>query len=206
MASSPSETSIANAALVLLGERRIDSIDGTSKTAKLIKERFDEVRDDTLRVHPWNFAQARAQIAKDTEEPVWGFNNLYPFPEDLLRLLNVNNPGGEPWRVEGRAIVTDLGEPLEIVYTKQVTDPTEMDVLFRQALAAHLAWDLAEAITGTNTKVQELQNIYQSKLQSARTPDGQEPSPAFVEAGEWLDSRDAVGFSRRIPSGQGTPL
>lgn len=206
MASSASETSIANAALTLLGERRIDSIDGTSRTAKLVKERYSEVRDETLRAHPWNFAETRAEIAVSATAPVWGFDNLYPFPEDLLRLLNVNNPSGERWSVEGRAIVTDLGSPLQIIYTKQVVDPLQMDSLFRQALAARMAWELAESITGTNSKVEELARTYQAKLQSARTPDGQEPSPAFVEAGEWLDSREAVGFVGRIPSGEGTPL
>ena len=203
---SVSETSIANAALTLLGERRIDSLDGTSKTAKLLKERYSEVRDDTLRAHPWNFASKRASVAKDAVAPTWGFDNAYTLPSDLLRLLEVNNPTGEPYRVEGRKIITDLGSPLDIHYPSQVTDVLQMDVLFRQALSAALAADIAEAITGTSSKVQEVLGIYKQKLQSARTPDGQEDNPAVIEASEWLDAREEVGFSRRIPSDTGTPL
>ena len=108
--------------------------------------------------------------------------------------------------MEGRKIVTDLGSPLSIKYTKQVTDVAQMDVLFREALAAALAADVAEAITGSTTKVEMLQEIMAAKIQAARTPDAQEPTPPVFADGDWLDSREEAGPGRRIPSGVGTPL
>lgn len=201
-----SETSIANAALTLLGERRINSLDDTSPTAKLMKERYNEVRDDLLRAYPWNFATKRASIVKDVEKPVWEFDNQYTLPTDLLRLVNLRNDGFLKYRVEGRKIVTNIGSPLLIEYTQQITDPGQMDVLFRQALAAALAMDVAEALTGTTTKVQEIDRIFKEKLRAARTPDAQEASPRMIEASEWLDSREEVGHERSVPSGSGTAL
>ena len=204
MAGTASETSIANAALILLGERRIDSLEGTSKTAKLLKERYSEVRDDTLRSHPWNFATRRASIAADTVIPLWGFDHAYTLPDDCLRLLIVNDPADERYKVEGRKVITNIDAPLEIEYTAQITDPLQMDVLFRQALSAALALDVAEAITGTTTKVQEIQALFETKLRAARVPDAQEPSPPQIEASEWLDAREETGSSRGVPDGTGT--
>lgn len=204
--STPSETSIANAALTLLGEKRIDSIDANTKTAKTIKERFDEVRDETLRAHPWNFATKRVQLAKDSDAPAWGFDNAYTLPSDLLRLLRIENRANWPYRVEGRKIVTDIDAPLNIEYTYSATDPMEMDVMFRQAFAAALAADIAEAITGDSGKVQQMLAIMDAKIRAARVPDGQEPSPPEILASEFLDAREPDGYSRGIPSGPGTPL
>lgn len=201
-----SETSIANAALTLLGEKRIDSIDSNTKTAKTIKERFDEVRDETLRAHPWNFATKRASLPANATPPAWGFDNAYDLPEDCLRVLEVNNPANWPYRVEGRQIVTSIDAPLNIEYTAQIEDPYEMDVMFRQAFAAALAADICEAITGDSGKVSDMLAIMTAKIRAARVPDGQEPHPREIEASEWLDAREPDGYTRGIPSGPGTPL
>ena len=202
----PSETSIANAALVLLGERRISSIDENTKPAKTLKERYAEVRDDTLRAHPWNFATKRIGLAADAVAPVWGFDSAFTLPVDCLRLLEVENRQDIAYQVEGRKILTDHGAPLNIVYTRQVTVVIEMDVMFRQALAAALAADVAEAFTGSSTKVDQLLSIMTEKIRLARVPDGQEHPPREIEASEWLDAREETGFVRGVPTGPGTLL
>ena len=203
---SPSETSIANAALTLLGERRIDSLEDSSKTAKLLKERFSEVRDDVLRSYPWNFATKREAIVKDSTAPLWEFKHAYTFPNDLLRLIRINNPAEHPYRIEGRMIVTDITSPIQIEFTAQIIDAQKMDVLFRQAFAAALAADIAEAITGSSTKVGEMQAMLREKMRAARTPDAQESSPRQIESSEWLDAREETGITRNPPSGVGFPL
>jgi len=206
MASTPSETSIANAALVLLGERTINSLEESSKTARLLKERFDEVRDEELRRHPWNFATKRASLAADATAPLWGFDNAFTMPVDCLRVLELDNPARYPYRIEGRKIITDIGAPLNVEYTSQVTDPMQMDVMFRQSFAAALAADVAEAVTGSTTKVAAMIDIRDKKWKASRTPDGQEHSPRRIEASEWLDSREEAGYLNRVPTGEGTPL
>jgi len=204
--STPSETSIANAALILLGEQRIESISGTDKTSTLVNDRYAEVRDDLLRSHSWNFATKRAQLAADVAAPLWGFDRQYTLPSDCLRLLDVENRSKYPYRVEGRKVLTDMGTPINIEYTARVTDPLVMDVMFRQALAAALAADICEAITGDDQKVATLMSMRNEKIAKSRQPDGQEPSPRHLEASEWLDAREEQGFVRNVPTGVGTPL
>lgn len=201
-----SETSIANAALSLLGERRIDSLDDGTPTANVLKERYPEIRDATLRAHPWNFATKRISLAADATTPDWKYDRQFTLPTDLLRLLLVNNPEKIPYEVEGRTIVTDLGAPLEIQYTAQITDANQMDVLFREALSAALAADVAEAITGSTSKVEAMLAIRDQKIRAARTPDAQEPTPPMFDDGDWLDAREEAGPGLQIPSGTGFPL
>lgn len=206
MASVPSETSIANAALTLLGERLISSIDDNTKTAKLVNERYTPIREDLLRSHPWNFATQRVELGADATAPVWGFDFAYQMPSDLLRLLTVENPGKREYRVEGRRIVTDISAPLQIEYTASITDPQLMDVMFRQAFAGALAADIAESLTGTTSKVDQMLAIRDAKIRMARYPDGQETTPRQIESCEWLDAREIGAPTRKIPTGSGTPL
>lgn len=204
--STPSETSIANAALILLGERRIDSLEDESKTAKLLKERFSEVRDDTLRAYPWSFATKRIELQPTVTAPVWKYDFAYALPGDCLRVIQIYNPTDDEYRIEGRQIVTNIAGPLQLEYTSRETDPSQMDVLFRNAFAAALALDVAEAITGTSSKVEQLRAAFKEKVRAARTPDSQEPSVRVIEASDWLDSRSEQGYQRRIPTGNGYPL
>lgn len=214
MASAPSETSIANGALTLLGERRINSLDDKVKAAGILKDRFAEVRDEVLRSHSWNFATKRASLAADSEAPVWGYDHQYTLPNDCLRILQVGNQNSyeyqrgssEQYRVEGRKIVTNIDAPLLLEYTRSVTDPMEMDVMFRQVFSAALAKDIAEALTGSAEKVDDMERLFQMKLRSAKATDGQEPSPRRIESSEFLNAREESWLGRDIPTGSGTPL
>ena len=201
-----SDVGIANAALRKLGQSPITSFSENSKAARLANERYAELRDELLSRHPWNFALKRASLAADAVDPTWGFDFAYTLPSDWLKLIEIDNPARYPYHIEGRKVITDITAPLKILYIFQVTNVIEMDVMFRQALAAELAADVAEAITGSSEKVDRLRAISAGKIRASRVPDGQEHSPERVEASEWLDAREEQGFSRRVPTGTGTPL
>ena len=188
----PNETSIANAALILLGEHRIDSLNEGGKTANLIAERFVELRDQLLRYVPWGFATKRASLAADAERPAWGFGFSYTLPNDCLRLIDVDSEIRQQYRIEGRSIVTDIRPPLKITYTAEVEDVTKMDVLYREALAAYIASELAEAITGSSEKMRQVYGIFRSRLEQAMAANGQEPSTRVIEHSEHIVSRGKV--------------
>lgn len=185
----PSETSIANAALVMLGERRINSLNDPVRTARIVSDRFDPVRDELLRSRPWAFATKRAELPEDAATPLFGFARQYTLPVDCLRVLEVDAPIDWRWRVEGRKLLTSCPAPLAIAYTARVDDPREMDSLFRQAFAAHLAFDICEAITGSSEKLGQVSLRMQSLLAVSGTVSGQESAPRQVESGVWEQSR-----------------
>lgn len=186
----PSELSIANAALVMLGERRITSFDEETKPARILKERFDAIRDTLLRESEWNFAVARTTLPADTEAPSWGFAYAYSIPEDCDRVIEVYDPDLHGWKLEGRKIVTDIAAPIKLRYVRSIEDATEMDSTFREALSARLALELCDAITGSAEKVAIAARMLEKAMHTARGVDGQETTPVVEEwQSEFIDAR-----------------
>jgi len=185
----PTETSIANAALALLGERRIDSLSDGSVLANMIAERFGDLRDSLLRMLPWNFATVRASLAASSTRPDWEFAWAYPLPGDFVRLLEVDDGTSRlPYMVEGQNIVTGISSPLAVTYTGRVTDPELMDPLYRDCLSALIAVDFAEAVTGSG-KLKQVFTIFTERFMAAGVANGQEREPLRVIATEWQASR-----------------
>jgi len=186
-----SDVGIANAALRKLGQSPITAFTEDSKAARLANSRFADLRDELLYRHPWNFAIKRTSLAASSTAPDWGFAAAYPLPNDYIRMFEVNGEDEESgkWKVESGAVVTDLSAPIEVLYVYQVTDANQMSAGFREALAAILAADWAEDITGSNTVEQAKQQLARIAVAQARSNDGQEGIPDRLEADEWLNSR-----------------
>lgn len=166
-----SEVEICNRALQKLGVKRITSLTEDSKNARSCNVAYSVVRDAELRSHPWNFAIARAELAADATDPDWGRAKAYTLPSDFLRLLpdyTEDNLNSKDWQIEGRKIYSDDSDPIYIRYIYRVTDPNEMDALFREALATKLAFELCEEITQSNTKKSELKDDYKEIISEAR--------------------------------------
>lgn len=116
MASSPVE--ICNSALLKLGAERINALSENNKRARLCNERFDALRKEVLRAHPWNFAIRRANLARLSTTPEYEYNFEYQLPTDCLRVLETeadkDNPSGDilgnsytKYKIEGRKLLTN---------------------------------------------------------------------------------------------------
>lgn len=62
MALALTQLDIANRALVRLGAKKIVALDEDSDRARACVAEVDEVRQETLRAHPWNFARKRTRL------------------------------------------------------------------------------------------------------------------------------------------------
>ena len=58
----PSVVDICNEAMDLLGAATITALTENSKEARLCNRRFETVRDQVLRAHPWNAAITRKAL------------------------------------------------------------------------------------------------------------------------------------------------
>ena len=89
-----SKNEIAVRALSKLGQPRVSNIETDSTTnAIVLRDMYDVVRDALVASYPWNFAIKRAQLAKDSISPAWGYNNSFTLPVDFLALLEIkSNP------------------------------------------------------------------------------------------------------------------
>lgn len=186
---SDSTVAICNRALDFLGADPIMALTDNSKPARLMNRNFALVRDAVLRAYPWHCATARASLPALSAAPQWGYTKQYQVPTDFLRMLRIDIEGEFDYRVEGRAILTDLSAPLNILYTARITDPALFDPLLADAIAARLAADLCYTITGSSQGQSNVQGIYRTILAEARAADAQEGTPYNIEARDWLDAR-----------------
>lgn len=189
-----SEVEIANAALLRIGENTITSFSAASeddKGAILAANTFAIHRDALLRAIPWTFAIQRASLAASTTDPVWEFDYRYPLPEEpyfCLRVLTVDNAADYDWRVEGHAIVTDIGSPLYIKYIARIEDPEKFDALFTETLIAKLQWEWAEALTKDPSLRLSLMQEYIGKRNEAASVTGMEGKTEPRPGGSWYEA------------------
>lgn len=184
-----SDVEIVNNALVKLGEATLLSLSDDSPAGRIAQRTFFDIRDALLREFPWNFATTRTTLAAEVTPPAWGFSRSYPVPADFLRLLEIDNPQNFPFQLEGGKILTDLSSPISIRYVKRVEEADAMDVAFREALAARLAAEWAEALSQTTTLTDQMQALYTRKLAQARAADGQEDDRRTLASCSFLDAR-----------------
>ena len=201
-----SETSIINSSLRKLGEVRISSrIDGTP-TAEAVNDLFDDIRDELLRSHPWNFATARAQLSKGAT-PISGFDNQFLVPADWLRTLEVQNNkngyGTAIYKMESHAtdknvILSDADE-LYLRYVRRVTDANIMTPDFREAFSYRLAADLALPVANSNTLRQPMEDAFVKAFRQARSVDSIEDFPDSMPEGSWIRARRGGNQRGRWP-------
>lgn len=187
-----SEVEICNRALQKLGAKRIVSLSDDSVNARACNNAYTVLRDAELRAHPWNFAITRIQLAADSTAPAFGRARAFTLPSDCLRILppypeqNINDLD---WIVEGRKIYSNDSAPLNIRYIYRVTDPNEMDSLFRELLSARMADELCEEITQSNTKKEQLARDYRKNLLEARRSNAIEKVAEEPPEDSWITAR-----------------
>lgn len=178
-----SDVEIANAALTLLGEASITSLDDETDTARAVKRLYTLTLDACLRDHNWNFAQIRTGLARLTATPDFDFSWMYALPTDplCLRVLETTLDTNEAYRIETyksaseqvRVLVTDSCS-VSILYVAKLTDPALWDALFVDAFVFELAYRLTHAITGHDTARTALVQQKELAWRRARSRDGQE--------------------------------
>lgn len=198
-----STVDIANYALNIIGASNISSLGENSKVGRLVNQRYEGVRDAVFRSHPWNCLIRRAELAQETETPVFGYSRQYNLPTNpfCLRVLEfsngslsypqdnmTNNTGGPVFVIEGRKLLTDE-DTVRIKYIARVTDPQQYDALLIDALSARLASEIAYAATGSTSVSQLADALYRDKLREARFVDATEGAPQKLEASDFIESR-----------------
>ena len=189
MASSVVE--ICNRALDAIGVQPITAITEETKAGGLCRRYYPQIRDDVIRGHPWNSATARAELPALVAAPTWGYTYAYQLPSDCLRVLSVEacDPFLNPWRVEGRTIVTDKEAPLYVLYLRSLPDSGFFDPMLVTVIAARLAMELAMPLTSDAQTRRQMEMEYRNRLREARSVDGQEGTPARIYAEEFTTAR-----------------
>jgi len=163
-------TSVANEALLLLGQGFIAELDEKSQKAEIARLFFDPCVRTALRDANWNAATARKVLPRISTDPDFGWSYAYRLPSNYIRIVAIYDGDGDKletdqYDLEGRAILTNCGE-IRLRYVEE-TSISLMPRDFVDCVAALLAAKMASKLTGSNSKVQNMYALYQDRLNAA---------------------------------------
>lgn len=196
------DSDIANLALQKLGEERIASLTEDSRNARSCLNCYANLRDSELRSHPWSFAIKRVILAPSPTAPAFDYLYKFGLPVDCLRALPPNDNDLD-WKVEGRFILTNAlrgsavlpagvstaAAQLALIYIAQITDTTQFDPMFDQALAALMAAEMCEELTQSNTKRDAAEKNYKFWIAEARKANAFENLQGEPPVDTWITSQ-----------------
>lgn len=118
----------------------------------------------------------------------WPYSYAYALPSDYLLMVHVENVSD--YDMDGTYFYCNSDTELAISYIYKVTDTTKFDVLFDEALASRLAYELCETFSQSNTKKAEALQNYSDQIRWARRTNAIERGPMkrYVKP-EWVTVR-----------------
>lgn len=163
-----SKIEILNRALLKLGEPPISSFNDAAfgKTYELI---YDDILRLLLSVYPWRFAVTRVRVAQRLEK--FGERFMYQLPADFLMLIKVYEKHGKcqksGYEIADHAIVVDDDNGVEIEYVRYVENDDIFPPLFKEAMAAKLAAELAMRVKQAISFKQVFDNEFYNLVRQA---------------------------------------
>jgi len=181
------QTEICNIALSLIGNRRIEQMADSNVRARACTTHYEQARLEMLEAHPWKRANSRIQQTKDATDPVFGFGSRYALPPDYITIVDIGK--NLPWEIEGDFIETDADSPLNIKYTKNLTDTSKFSALMIEAFAHKLAARIAKKLVEQPSVVTEQLALFDHVIAKAKKIDGRGRSTTLIKPGTWHNSR-----------------
>lgn len=132
--------------------------------------------------------------------PAYEYSYLYTLPSDCLRVITINDEAvSDDWKIEGGKVLSDDESSILIRYVKNVTDYDTMDDSFYECLAAYLAWEGCDHLTGGANKKRDLHTDLwggdgkPGLLPKAKFIDVSEDSLSRVQGDDWIGARFGGG-------------
>jgi hypothetical protein len=175
--SGTSAVSICSNALLLLGDRPIDSFDVDNDRTRLVINLYSSMRDAMLRGHPWNCATKRVILSPRTQAPAFGWGYQFNLPDDWLRTMSVGEDDDpDDYVIEGRMILMNSNVcKLRYIFRNDVE--SSWDALLINCMTKAMVASLSYAVTKSTTKQASDEEIVNRILKQARAVDGQENPP-----------------------------
>lgn len=184
-----SDVSICSNALQMLGAKSISSFEENRDHAKLCANLYPTVRDDVLRLHPWNCATKRTILAPHQSKPAFDFANQFQLPGDWLRTLQVGYKGDTiQYRSEGMRLLADVSV-LPLVYCFRNEDENTWSANLIHVMELAMAAKIAYAVTSSTSVRDSMRDEFIRELKVAKAIDGQDDPPEEFEEGSFLESR-----------------
>jgi hypothetical protein len=172
-----SAVSICSNALLDVGAQTIASFDEATDRATIVANRWESVRDATLRAHPWNCAVRRVILAPEVGTPAFDYAYAFVLPGDWLRTLQVGEYGEEiDYRTESGQILAHV-TALRLRYIWKNTEPASWDAMLIEAMTKAMSAAIAYPITQSTSFAQTKRDEYVEFMKQTRSVDGQDDPP-----------------------------
>lgn len=175
-----SKTVIFNTALTLLGQDPIADPDGSGKKETACRQVYDVCRKALLEQHPWNFALKRANLDLESEAPAFEYSYAFGLPTDCLRIYRVYN-ASSVYKEEGGLVLSD-DSTMQLLYVRNIEDPSRFPPLFIQLLAVDIALAIEYFITNGQSMAQGLMMKRAELLKTAKMIDAQKDSSKKIQS------------------------
>lgn len=184
-----SSVSVCSNALIMLGGTPFSSFDEPKPHVRAAANLYASVRDDVLRLHPWNCVTSRVILAPLATPPSFDFNYQFQLPGDWMRTLQVGRKGDPiPFRTEGMRLLADVTAlPLVYCYRNEIEDTWSTNLIHVMELA--MAAKLAYLVTSSTSVRDSYRDEFARELKVAKAIDGQDDPPEEFESGTFLESR-----------------
>ena len=189
----PTQVSICNQAIDLVGGNRIITIDDeNSKEATICKAMYDDVRDLVLEGADWTFATKRYLLTPEVSVPAWGYSYQFTILPEILRVINaadnaddLNGDSDLDWRREENLILCDVGTKLYIKAVRKITDEARFSAGYTQAFIYKIASHLAIPVAGSRTLHDDMVAMHDKQLDDAMANDGRQGRSDHVKSNRY---------------------
>lgn len=185
----PTKHEVLNAAAILCGEPPLQDVDEESEAGRVLRDRYNPAVAACFEAQGWNFAEARAALARLSETPAWGYDYYYQTPGDMVRILAISETGEEDsttikWRLEQGKIATDATS-LYVRYTSSANIP--LPGMWTQSFADWVAAEVAvRSCPKLNPKnINICADAAKVARRMARTVDGSQNAAVPLRRSSW---------------------
>lgn len=183
-----SKIDICNRALSYLGANLISSFDEQTKSAQFCRLFYDDVLEELLRTHPWNFATKRVALNK-VEYALTDGLTAFQLPADCIRPISNAYNTQIQYDIEGEYLLTNEST-FTLVYIAMIEDVNKYDTMFRKELSMSLALELCSSLTNSSTIKQELKAEFNEQRMLTQNTDSQDDNEVnYLMEGEMLNVR-----------------
>ncbi len=179
-----SSISISSNALILLGDRPISSFEDGTSGATIASNLYENSYLSVLTNHRWRFATKKAQLARLTEVPLFGFQYAFQIPSDCIYVIA---PDTENYEIYGSQIHAN-DATMFLDYTYRV-DEDKLPPYFSKMLEFFLAAQFAIPLAGSIDKGTYYNKVYLDQLRKAKFADSTQRPSDIMESNLYVDVR-----------------
>jgi hypothetical protein len=194
-----SQLGLYNAALSLIGQRRIASLSVNEEGRRVLDDIWNNgAVNHCLEQGQWRHALRTVQIDYDSGyTATFGYAYRFDKPTDLIRLTELcedeffqtpllqYQDEGVYWFAE-----------LQTIYVRYVSNGASYGLnyalwpeTFNKYVAAYLAWEALPRIKDSTTDRQELERVMKTRLLDAKSKDALKDPTKYMPEGSWITAR-----------------